>query len=465
MDGRHIQHFRVVVYSLLYFACALLALYVSGAEDGVAAIWPASGIFVAGLLRVHYNAHGLLVAGVGLSSFASNLIGGIDMVTSLGFTIANLVEGLIVFGLMGKRRYESFIEPNTIIRFVIAIAIAGSASALMAAVLAGNFTLPFLWSWASTVILGMATVTPTIMFMFQDEKSRHSLLTLRGAAVIALVALLSIVTFAQTEYPLMFLPMVATAVATYSLGLSGSSMALVVVTGIGSWFTANGYGPISLAFDTVERQVIYFQAFLVCLIASMLPLAIMLSRHKSEAERNLELAETDQLTGLATRRKILARLERAMLVAKKSGEPLAIAMLDIDYFKLINDKFGHEKGDVILEDLTALMRKELEPAAELGRLGGEEFLAIFEGRTARGIFEQCDALRERAARFDWPEHGPEQVTLSIGIAQYGAQHDIPGLMLRDADMALYRAKDGGRNRTLVHAPTPRDEKLEMASAK
>ena len=450
MSGRQILQVRIIAYALLYFACALLALFVSGAEDGVAAIWPASGIFVAGLLRIDPRAHGLLIVGIAVSSYAANLFGGVGPFVAFGYTIANILEGLIVWTLMGNRRTASFIEPATMIRFVAAIAIGSFASAGMAALLAGSFELGFLWSWASTVFLGMATVTPTIMFMMHDGTSRRALVSIRGAAVLLFVAGLTVAAFAQTAYPLLFLPMAGLAFATYTLGLSGSSMALVLVTVVGSYFTAKEMGPVSLTFETVQEQVVYFQAYLLCLIASIVPLAIMLSRHQSEAARNLELAETDALTGLSTRRKILARLEDAIAHARGSSKPLTIAMIDIDHFKSINDDFGHIHGDRILAGLSDMIRAELAATGDLGRLGGEEFLAIFPDETARDVYDRCDSLRHRAATYQWPPDGPKQVTLSIGIAQFRPSHELPGHMLRDSDIALYRAKDEGRNLVLVY---------------
>ncbi|MBW0145135.1 GGDEF domain-containing protein [Sphingomicrobium clamense] len=453
MDGRFIEQTRLVAYSLLYFACALLALVVSGAEDNVAAIWPASGIFVAGLLRVRQDHHGVLIMGVAVASFAANLIGGVGVVTSFLYTIANILEGLFVWLLMGSRRRASFIDPKTLARFVLSIAVGSLASAIMAGVLAGTFTLSFLSSWSSTVFLGMATVTPTIMFMMHDKASRRALVSLRGFLVIGFVAALTAAAFAQSQYPVLFLPMAGIAAATYMVGLSGASMALVLVTAIGSYYTANETGPVSTAFETLDAQVIYFQAYLLCLIASIIPLAFMLSRHQGEAERNRVLAETDELTNLATRRKILARLEDAMEHARASKKPLAIAMIDIDHFKSINDEFGHIHGDRILAALSDMMRAELAATGELGRLGGEEFIAIFSDETARDIFDRCDALRERAATTKWPVDGPDKVTLSIGIAQFRPSHEIAGQMLRDADVALYRAKDEGRNLVLVYEQT------------
>ncbi len=440
---------KVALFSLLYFACALVALYVTGGEDGIAAIWPASGVFIAGLLLVHREHRGPLIAGVAAASLAANLWGGISWLVAAGYTIANIIEGLIALLAMGPRRGTSFVTPRTLLRFLWAVAVATAASTAMAAALSLNLSLTFLSSWATTVMLGMATVTPTIMFLAQDKRGRDKLASLPAVAVLAMVAGLSVAAFGQTEYPLLFLPMAGLAFATFSIGLSGTALGIVVVTAVGSLLTAMGEGPVSLSFDTITRQVLYFQAYLLCLIASTLPLAVLLTRLEDEAERNLELAETDALTGLATRRKILTLLDQAMTRAMAHRQPLSIAMIDLDHFKRINDRFGHEKGDEILRTVTDMMRDQLGAHGTLGRLGGEEFIVIFEGINAAERLDVCDLLRQAAADHAWPSDGPEQVTLSIGLADFSPEHKFPGEMLRDADNALYRAKDGGRNRCEV----------------
>ncbi|MCJ7422373.1 GGDEF domain-containing protein [Sphingomicrobium astaxanthinifaciens] len=442
---------QVATFSLLYFACAVAALFVTGGEDGIAAIWPASGVYIAALLLTGPTLRGPLVAGVAATSLAANLWGGVGWLVAVGYTVANILEGLVVWRVMGARRATPFLTPATLLRFLVAILVGAIASTAMAALLSLNPSPTFLSSWATTVLLGMATVTPTIMFLVQDRRGRRRLTSPRAFAVLALVAGLSVAAFAQTDYPLLFLPMAGLAFATFAIGVSGTALGIVIVTAVGSLYTAMGEGPVSSAFASITSQVLYFQAYLVCLIASTLPLAVLLTRLGEEAERNLELAETDALTGLATRRKILARLDQAMQRAREEAGALSIAMIDLDHFKRINDRFGHERGDEILRTITAMMRDRLGAHGEIGRLGGEEFIVIFEGVWAHERLEVCDRLRRAAAERQWPADGPDTVTLSIGLADFSDRYTLPGEMLRAADTALYRAKDGGRNRCAIDA--------------
>ena len=447
------QLLLVLVTSLAYLACAVVALLITNAEDGIAAFWPASGVFVAGLILATPATRPWLTGGVAAASMASNVVGGVPWLEAVGYTLANIIEGLFVLWLLGDRRRARFADPATMIRFMLAAILGGFASALMAGILSANFTIPFLRSWATTVILGLATVTPIVMFIAQDSGRRVKLLTPQAFAAYALVASLSVAAFAQDVYPLLFLPVVGLSFATLLLGLAGSSIALGLVAAIGSWLTAAEQGPVGQDFPTIEAQVLYFQAYIVALIVSVMPLAVLLTRHQLDAEQNLELAQTDDLTGLATRRKILDQLIAAMRARRRPDEPLAIAMIDLDLFKRINDRFGHIIGDRILFSVTKVMRETLERDADLGRLGGEEFLALFDGKDMDRILARCEELRRRVEAYEWDDDGPEQVTLSIGVARFDPDlHLLPADLLRAADRALYRAKDEGRNRIALAEP-------------
>lgn len=150
------------------------------------------------------------------------------------------------------------------------------------------------------------------------------------------------------------------------------------------------------------------------------------------------LALYDQMTGLPNRHFMETKLQDALTTAERYARPLSVAMLDIDFFKKYNDTMGHAAGDRILENVGALLRKEVREADFAARYGGEEFLLILSET------EQCGACigLERIRRTIEQKAG---VTISIGVASFR-----PGLsavqILKEADDALYRAKANGRNR-------------------
>lgn len=166
-----------------------------------------------------------------------------------------------------------------------------------------------------------------------------------------------------------------------------------------------------------------------------------------------ELAETDELTGLANRRRILDVLLKVHEQQGNLGQSYAVAMLDVDHFKRINDTFGHALGDEVLRTLGALLQgtKRVDDAA--GRIGGEEFLLVLPGSTTAGEANaMAERLRLAVEGYDWSKLQPElHVTASIGLTVVEAGED-PENVLRRADEGLYEAKRSGRNRiSLVSA--------------
>jgi diguanylate cyclase (GGDEF)-like protein len=168
------------------------------------------------------------------------------------------------------------------------------------------------------------------------------------------------------------------------------------------------------------------------------------NRDKDAANRRLrEMAETDPLTGVANRRHFMQR------IVTLRG-PAALLLLDIDHFKAINDEFGHEAGDRVLIEFAGLVQDILRERDLLARLGGEEFAIILENahikdawsiaeRVRTRVEQHVVSLSERAAR----------VTVSVGVATVplGAAKIDAAALLRQADAALYVAKNEGRNRT------------------
>lgn len=162
-------------------------------------------------------------------------------------------------------------------------------------------------------------------------------------------------------------------------------------------------------------------------------------------------ATRDSLTGLWNRRSILELLQREIARAGREQKPLSAVMIDIDHFKNINDRIGHHAGDEVLTEVTRRVASTLRTADVLGRIGGEEFLVILYPADAHTALE----VMERARRAC--EVGPFvidtreiEVTISLGAAVIeNFEHLDLSAVLRQADRALYRAKEGGRNRSEV----------------
>lgn len=159
-----------------------------------------------------------------------------------------------------------------------------------------------------------------------------------------------------------------------------------------------------------------------------------------------QLASTDALTGLANRRTLLARLEAARETAMRSGRGYAVAMLDIDYFKRVNDTYGHQTGDMVVQAVAARIADGVRAVDCVARYGGEELAILFADSGANDAWTITERLRQAVARAVIEVDGVAiRVTVSGGVAAATAG-EPPAAVLHRADLAMYRAKRGGRDR-------------------
>jgi len=165
------------------------------------------------------------------------------------------------------------------------------------------------------------------------------------------------------------------------------------------------------------------------------------------------LASTDALTGLANRRMFDATLRKEWFRALRDGAPLSLLMIDIDHFKDLNDRYGHQAGDAYLTAVAGVIERNVRRAGDMAaRYGGEEFAVVLPGTAAGGALEMAESMRRAvmAARFDTIVRDGPPITVSIGVA---ATVPIAGAgaatLLHSADAALYQAKRNGRNRVEI----------------
>jgi diguanylate cyclase (GGDEF)-like protein len=156
----------------------------------------------------------------------------------------------------------------------------------------------------------------------------------------------------------------------------------------------------------------------------------------------------DSLTGLLKHASIKDRLVQELDRANRHGKPVTAVMVDIDFFKRVNDGWGHPMGDQVIKTLGQMLRQRLRRQDSVGRYGGEEFLAVLPECSAADAARLVDDIRQRFGAVTFTSEGrPFSVTLSAGIASsemFRSEQDI----LAAADAALYKAKNSGRNRVV-----------------
>ena len=226
--------------------------------------------------------------------------------------------------------------------------------------------------------------------------------------------------------------------------------------GLAALFLLTGK-PISLPHETYLERFATMTVFILtigrCMFIGIFSSAMRESLYKSglalkEANRRIEeLAELDDLTGSLNRRCIMSFLDDEIARAARNNIRCSIALIDLDWFKRINDTYGHPTGDEVLRTFAITVFANIRGVDRFGRYGGEEFLLVLPDTPHEVAVRMLERLRSITSDLDWSAFSPGmRVTFSAGIATLTAS-DTADTFLARADSALYKAKAQGRNRT------------------
>ena len=289
-----------LVCGVAFYAAAASALTWTQGANGIAAFWPANGVLLAALLATPAHERWRHVLAATLASLLANLQIGVDPAAAAGYTAANIGEALFARWLAAGHRHTlpSFVELREVARFFVAAFVASLASASMAALFDPRHPLDAWSSWVTTDLLGLLIVTPTIVTasaFLRDARRRDPL---EAAVLLAGVAAVAIIVFSQSIYPLFFLPLAALMLAMLRIGPFGAAASVLIVASVGAGFTVAGTGPlVPVGAHHLPAATLFFQFYLLVLLATSLPLAALLAardrlvRRLGESNRLLRLAE------------------------------------------------------------------------------------------------------------------------------------------------------------------------------
>jgi two-component system cell cycle response regulator len=168
----------------------------------------------------------------------------------------------------------------------------------------------------------------------------------------------------------------------------------------------------------------------------------------------IRFAFTDFLTGLKTRGYFEQQLEAEIKRSERKKQKLALLMIDIDFFKQLNDQYGHHVGDQILRDVSSLLMKDMREVDTVARYGGEEFVIILPETNSEGALFVAQRLRrvvEQAKFFAGSPESVERLTISTGISVFGDDAELKRTLIENSDAALYAAKKSGRNKVVLYS--------------
>jgi diguanylate cyclase (GGDEF)-like protein len=222
-------------------------------------------------------------------------------------------------------------------------------------------------------------------------------------------------------------------------------------TGPGPMFVVAGK-PLNAVFELWQKEAYRIGAVVLALILFMLASTLVLAREigrRAEAERKLEeMATTDALTGLKNRRKFDQVIDAEWRRAMRQKTPVALLMIDADHFKAYNDTFGHQAGDQVLVGIAICISDSVSRAGDCAaRYGGEEFAVLLPGASAADAFKVAETIRGKVQ--GWSDDQTSS-TVSCGIASFVPAVGMDwAILVAAADKALYAAKAGGRNQSVV----------------
>ncbi|MDC8785410.1 GGDEF domain-containing protein [Roseateles koreensis] len=329
---------------------------------------------------------------------------------------------LLMYGLTG-------VLPGPVISVVNVVAGAGTFALMLLAVrrfygLSG----PGLWVWAPLL------VNPASALMFSEHVYLRSL-SINLMYVLQITLILRVLLDPKLEhsgrgrYMLLF-------------GFCAQQLVLIVrVCMVLAGATPAFSGALSNGF-----VALLFVATLVTVLGNTLGFAYMIMERSER--RNFELAMKDMLTGLSNRRAITDVLLTAVARAQRQGQLLSVLMLDIDHFKKINDSYGHQAGDKVLQGVAQILQSRLRAQDQIGRFGGEEFLVVLPDTGIEGALTLAEALRA-AVESTPTQWGVHRISATISIGVRGGMvtgADTADGLVGAADAAMYRAKQTGRNR-------------------
>ncbi|HEV2509144.1 diguanylate cyclase [Bosea sp. (in: a-proteobacteria)] len=448
----------------IVFAAALFG-HLTRPLGFLSTFWPANALLMGVMVRNPGWAGPLGWAGAAAGYLAADFAMGGGIGITLWLTAGNLTNafvGHLLFQRVAGMDRQLERPQSLLFLLLIAFAAAASAAIVGSGCLVVYFGQPpmqafefFLTSEFSSnlVVLPMVLTAPPLAEMAKQLATHAAPSTWRPKAVLPGATLLAsiLVATAFGGMSAIAIPVPAilwcalsygvfpTALLTFGLGLWQSTVLLAALT--------PGTAEYAAALTSHRFGVALFS------LGPIMVAAINAAR--SRLLRELDLAANqDVLTRTLSRRAFLARSEAALAQNLAESRPLALLMLDVDRFKLINDEHGHAIGDEVLVTLSGRISELLRRTDLFGRIGGEEFAILVPGLTQPAVLALAERLREGCARLRVPVEGQEPLALTVSIGLvWGTPKPGCSLQqwLKQADDALYRAKRAGRDRVVEEA--------------
>jgi diguanylate cyclase (GGDEF)-like protein len=443
---------RLILVTATYFAAAKAGLEFAFGNESVTSIWPPSGVALAVVLIWGYRMWPAVAAG----AFLANITTAGSVLTVLGIATGNTLEALAGAYLLRRVGFRLSLD-----RVRDVVALAGLAaflstmisatvgvSSLWASGLVANGDLATTWRvWWLGDMGGDLLVAPLLLVLASGPilEARPWIRIEAATLVVALVGV-SMVTFASGQ-PVAYLLFPVLFWVALRFRQVGTVVTGLIAAAIAIWFTARGQG--QFVGGSEDAELLRSQMFVGVATITGLLVAALVTERRRDAERLRQLADHDTLTGLLNRRRFLEELEKWIAYHSRYGGRGAVLMVDVDYFKRVNDALGHVAGDDLIRRLGQLLHERLRETDVIARIGGDEFVILLPNTSEEESLSVATALLQKTREEAAAEGGGQRipVTISVGICPFGHGLDVDARKaLTGADVAMYGAKEAGRDR-------------------
>jgi len=434
-------------------------------------LWPANGILIAFLVMLPRRFWTAYLAGSVVSSALVHKMLGFPDSISLIFAGANVFEVYLAAQWLTPqpRQRPDLTDLKTLGKVLLyGVVLAPLMSALWVELCL------FIWLQPAKLIamsnfvfgdaLGIAVMAPLTLAVERSELASMFAPSKRieTICILAGVALLSAVVFAQNGLPMVFFLFPALLLMIFRLGSSGSAIGLFLMCVPAAYFTSQGRGPFALPVPGLTEKmmqvhsIFLLQCFLAVSLVTIYSVSVALAeRDRLQQELTVAYREADtnagmdHVTGIANRRSFDKHLALEWRRAIREDVSISLVMIDVDNFKLYNDHYGHLAGDACLQIIGSILAKAPLRASDLvARYGGEEFAVVLPRAGAQGSSMLAEIIRQSVVDQCLPHLANTSgfVTMSAGVATIHPKAEWDAAMLiQMADQALYLAKKDGRN--------------------
>lgn len=449
--------FRLLLLATAYFAAGKMGLRLAFVNSSATAVWPATGIALAGLLIWGYR----MWPGILLGAFLVNVTTTGTVATSVGIAVGNTLEGLVGSWLVNRfaggrkafQRAQDVFRFAVFVLFATSLAATAGATTLSLGSLARWLDYPAIWlTWWMGDTGGALVVAPLLVLWtarprWNGRVVGEALALFLCLYVVGQTVFGELIPLGRNNYPLEFLCLPLLIWAAFRLGPRGAALATLVLSAIAIRGTLSGFGPF--AREAPNESLLLLQAFVGVSAVMTLALAALVMERKQHEEALEVLAVSDSLTGLANYRRLVAALQMEIERSERNKRVFALLLLDLDGLKKINDRFGHLVGSRAICRVAETLRDSCRALDTPARFGGDEFAVLLPETDEAEARQVADRIVERLAA----DKESPRITVSIGLSLYPGDGATPETLLEAADKVLYQRKRQRNGRARVAVDT------------